>query len=194
MSDNETARLIYLVLLLLFVGGFLWSSGRLALKRHLKMLLAWIGIFILLILFYSQLDTFMAQLDPGRGQVLGDGKTIAIARSASGSFEAVVSVNGKNIRFLVDTGASDVVLSRRDAERVGIDPDTLLYLGRASTANGMVDIASVTLEEVSFGGYTDRNVDASVTAGALNFSLLGMSYLNRFERIEISGDEMRLVR
>ena len=49
------------------------------------------------------------------------------------------------VRFMVDTGASDIVLSRRDAERVGIEPGSLSYLGRARTANGAVATAPVRL-------------------------------------------------
>ena len=85
MTDNEVARLIYLVLLLVFVGGFFWASSRLAWKKHLKQLLAWVAIFLLVILFYSQIETLMGELTPGHAVLKDDGSTIAISRSSSGS-------------------------------------------------------------------------------------------------------------
>ena len=78
------------------------------------------------------------------------------------------------------------MLSRRDAERAGIDVDALTFAGRAMTANGAVATARVRLGRVAFGDLVETGVPASVTAGALDFSLLGMSYLDRFERIEIA--------
>ena len=98
------------------------------------------------------------------------------------------------MRFLVDTGASGIVLSRRDAEKVGLDPGGLAYLGTAQTANGRVATAGVRLGLVRLGTFTDTGVPASVTEGGLDTSLLGMSYLDRFANIAISGDVMTLTR
>ena len=64
-------------------------------------------------------------------------------------------MNGEPVRFMVDTGASDIVLSLRDAERVGLDPGALDFAGRAMTANGPVGTAAVRLGVVKFGGFTD---------------------------------------
>ena len=98
------------------------------------------------------------------------------------------------VNFVVDTGATDVVLSEVDARRVGLDPEGLIYSGRASTANGIVRTARVRLEDVSVGGFDEGSLRASVNEGALETSLLGMSYLQRFERIEIRGDRLILER
>ena len=98
------------------------------------------------------------------------------------------------VRFLVDTGASELVLSLADAARVGIDPASSAFVGRARTANGMVATAPVRLGRVEFGGFSDSGVPASVGGGELDVSLLGMSYLDRFASIEIEGDRMTLRR
>jgi aspartyl protease family protein len=103
-------------------------------------------------------------------------------------------VNGTPVDFVVDTGATDMVLSREDAARIGLDPGDLAYTGIASTANGQVRTARVRLDEVSLGGITDRGVTASVNAGEMSGSLLGMSYLHRFERIEIANGRLILER
>ena len=98
------------------------------------------------------------------------------------------------MRFVVDTGASDIVLSKADAGRIGIDPEELNYLGRAATANGETRTAFVKLDEIVVGNAVDHNVSAVVNEGAMSQSLLGMGYLQRWGRIEISGGEFRLSR
>ena len=94
---------------------------------------------------------------------------------------------------MVDTGASDVVLTQRDARRLGIDPASLLYLGQAFTANGPVRTARVDLSDVRLGPFADASLAASVNEGAMDGSLLGMAYLGQFH-ITISGDQMVLSR
>ena len=98
------------------------------------------------------------------------------------------------VDFIVDTGATDIVLTRSDAAKAGLDPENLHFLGRASTANGEVRTATVRLDSVSIGPHTDTNVPAVVNDGALWQSLLGMGYLQTWGSIEISGGEMRLSR
>ncbi|NNU80802.1 TIGR02281 family clan AA aspartic protease [Halovulum dunhuangense] len=195
MSENDVARLIYLGLLLLFVGGMLFVGGRAGIGAKLRHMLTWVGIFLMLILAYGQRDVILSQLSPTppRAERLAGG-SIALPRSPGGSFEATLQVNGVPVRFLVDTGATEVVLSLEDARRAGFDPDRLEFRGRAITANGTVQTAPIRIEEITFAGLTDRNIRASVNGGELGVSLLGMNYLNRFERIEITSDRMLLVR
>lgn len=115
-------------------------------------------------------------------------------RSPDGHYHLTLDVNGTPLRFIVDTGATDIVLSREDALRVGIDPTTLRFFGRAVTANGTVQTARVTLESVTLGPHTDHNVPARVNGGSMTGSLLGMGYLERFQRVEISRDRLTLMR
>jgi len=86
------------------------------------------------------------------------------------------------------------VLTREDAQRVGLSPDTLNYLGRANTANGEVRTAFVRLNEVQLGDVRDFDVPAVVNDGEMRQSLLGMGYLQRWGRIEISNNELILTR
>ena len=66
------------------------------------------------------------------------------------------------------------------------------FFGRAETANGVVRTAGVRLATVSFAGQVDKNLRASVNGGNLQSSLLGMTYLSRFSKLEIEGSELRL--
>jgi aspartyl protease family protein len=191
-DPDSVARALYLLLLLLFIGGFfLWGSGR-QLVRNLRHLLVWGLIFAMVVIAYGFRDVLRQELLPSAMVQVGD--TIELRRGSDGHFHASIAVNGTPVRFMVDTGASDIVLSRQDAARVGLDPDGLAYLGRARTANGTVATAGVRLGLVEFGDFSDTNVPASVTDGGMDVSLLGMAYLDRFASIEISGDTMRLTR
>ncbi|MEM6479885.1 MAG: retroviral-like aspartic protease family protein, partial [Pseudomonadota bacterium] len=59
---------------------------------------------------------------------------------------------------------------------------------------GPVDIARVTLERVELGAFRDERVRASVNSGQMTTSLLGMSYLNRFETLQIQDGRLTLIR
>jgi aspartyl protease family protein len=193
-ADPDTiARIVYLGLLLAFIGGFFLWGRRGRLGRSLRDFAVWMLIIAMVVIAYGFRDTLREELFPS-AMVQSEDGTIELRRASDGHFHATLEVNGEPVRFMVDTGASDVVLSRADARAVGIDPDALAYLGRAQTANGRVATAPVRLGLVRFGDFTDTSVPASVTAGGLDVSLLGMSYLDRFDTIEIAGDRMRLRR
>lgn len=191
-SDPDTTmRILYLVCLLVFVAGGLFWRGR-NLGRRMRDLLVWVLIFALAVIVYGFRDVLLRELLPAE-MAVGDSGAIELRRASDGHFHARLEVNGVPVRFMVDTGASDIVLSRRDAERVGIDVDDLDFMGRALTANGVVETATVSLGVVKLGDLTETNVRASVSAGGLDTSLLGMAGLDRFARVEIAGDVMRLI-
>ena len=192
MSGDDIARALYLGVLLLAIGGGWILATRGEGMPRLRSALTWIVLFLALIVLYGQRDVILSELVPGTARRTGDGE-IVISRADGGSFLARAEVNGTPVTFLVDTGASQVVLTRADARRVGLDPDALTYTGRAATANGTVRTAPVRLDRLEFAGHVARDVPASVNAGELGISLLGMTYLDRFRRIEIRGDRMVLV-
>ena len=111
----------------------------------------------MVVIAYGFRDVLREELLPAEMvQVAPD--AIELRRGRDGHFHAELEVNGKPVRFMVDTGASDIVLSRRDAERVGLDPGALTFPGRAMTANGAVGTAAVRLGVVKLGGFTDTGV------------------------------------
>ena len=83
------------------------------------------------------------------------------------------------------------MLSADDAKRLGIRTDGLSWIGEASTANGIVRIARVTLSDVRLGEVAESRLPAYVTDGAMEVSLLGMDFLRHW-RLEIDGDRMIL--
>jgi aspartyl protease family protein len=94
-----------------------------------------------------------------------------------GHFLTNGTINGKSVRFMVDTGASKIGISRNEAERLGLDLRRGEH-GMISTANGVAEAVTIKLDRVVIGGITLRNVDAIVSPQPMPFILLGMSFLN----------------
>lgn len=115
----------------------------------------------------------------------------AVAKGPDGHFWADAEVNGQPVRFLVDTGATAVALTPRDAERLGIRPADLKAGYRITTASGASQASAVTLASVSVNGAKLTNVQALVVTDGLDVSLLGMSYLGRLTRFEATRDTLR---
>ncbi len=112
--------------------------------------------------------------------------------SQDGHFYIDADVNGREITFMVDTGASVVTLSRDDALRVGINPRSLDYRYRSNTANGVVGAAPVKLRDVRIGQLRVADVGAAVLEGNLHISLLGMSFLSRLNGYEVRNGKLIL--
>ncbi len=192
MDGDDFGRLAYLALLLLAVGGYFVTQARRNLGRTAQQAAIWVFIFIGVIVAYGLWGDLRRTVLPEQTRVVGDG--IEVAASDDGHYYLTAEVNGARVLFVVDTGASQIVLTARDAERAGLDPAGLGYFGSAQTANGMVRTAPVRLERFTLGPFEDRNLPAVVNAGDLDTSLLGMSYLGRFRTLAISGDRLHLTR
>jgi aspartyl protease family protein len=107
-----------------------------------------------------------------------------IVKAADGHFWAEAKVDGRAVRFLIDTGATAVALSQTDAKRLGIDTKALDYSYKVMTASGETRAASVKLASVSVAGAQVRDVEALVVEKGLETSLLGMSYLGRLSSFQ----------
>ena len=117
----------------------------------------------------------------------------AIVQDGNGHYRATVLVNGSSLSMIVDTGASQVVLTQGDARLVGISLADGQYSGRATTAAGQIAVASIVLDRISVNGVERRGVPALVARGpGLPASLLGQSYLNRLSEVRIADGQMTL--
>lgn len=192
MSGDQIAQFSYLMLLLVVIGGSYFVSQRANLGRSLQQAAIWALIFVGTVAVVGLWGDLKQTVSP-RQVTLQSGE-IAVPRMPDGHFYLTLAINGEDTRFVVDTGASEMVLTVQDAARVGIDVAELDYLGRANTANGQVRIARVRLDEVQLEDIVDRGFRATVNEGEMRESLLGMTYLSRFERISIEGDRLILTR
>jgi len=191
MDGDTTARLIYLGLLLAAVGGWIFAEFRGRMGFALRTAMAWGMIFLGVMAGYGLWQEMRTEVIPR--QAVLEGGEITLPRAPDGHYYLTLDIAGTPLRFMVDTGATNVVLSRDDARTLGFDPDTLMYLGEARTANGVVRTARVELQDVRLGPYADESLRAFVNDGDMEGSLLGMDYLGRY-RIEIAGDRMVLRR
>ena len=190
MNSDTYAQLIYLVLLLAAVGGWVLVEYRGRLGAALRTGLAWGLIFIGVMAGYGLWTDMRSDV---RRQAVMVGEAMEVPRAPDGHYYLTLTVSGTPVEFMVDTGATNVVLSRRDAERLGIDPASLVYLGQAQTANGIVRTARVKLNDVQLGTWQDETLAAWVNDGEMDGSLLGMDYLGKFH-IELAADRLLLRR
>ncbi|UWR98651.1 retropepsin-like aspartic protease family protein [Phaeobacter inhibens] len=193
MDGIETPRLIYLVLLLVAVGSWVFVQNRQGLGKTVQQLAIWAFIFLGVIAGYGLWEDIRSTVQPQQ-VVMRDASRVDVPRARDGHYYLTVDVNDVPVQFLVDTGASAVVLNDEDARRVGLNPDDLAYLGRARTANGEVRTALAKVDSMSLGGITDRNISLSVNEGQMDQSLLGMDYLQRWSSIEIRNGSLILTR
>lgn len=192
MIGDDYMRLAYLVVLLVALGGFLVTDFRNRPGQTSRQALAWVLIFVAVIAAAGLWGDVRDRVAP-RQEIAGGGR-IEIPASADGHYHLNTDLNGTTVRFVVDTGASTIALGRKDARRIGIDLDGLVYAGEAQTANGSVKTASVVIDRIKIGDIVDDDVSAVVIGGDLDQSLLGMSYLRRFARVGIEGDRLVLER
>lgn len=193
MTSDDMGQMIYLVVLLAAVGSWVFVQNRQSLGKTAQQLAIWALIFLGVIAAYGLWGDIRSTVAP-RQAVMSDGGQISVPRSRDGHYYLTLQINEQPVNFLVDTGASEMVLNAESAARVGIETEDLAYLGRAMTANGEVRTARIKLDSVGLGGIVDRNVSAWVNEGALEQSLLGMGYLQRFSGLEIRNNELLLTR
>lgn len=193
MNSDDTDRLIYLSLLGIVIAMSYVLSNRTNIGKTMQYAGIWVLIFMGAIAVVGLWGSIKDTLIPPN-QAFTRGETIVLPRANDGHYYLTLDVNNVPVGFVVDTGASQIVLSQQDAMRIGIDPSDLAYLGSANTANGEVRTAAVRLDTVTLDGLTDRDVRAVVNDGEMDGSLLGMTYLGRFESITIKNNELVLSR
>mgnify|MGYP001954325256 CR=1 FL=1 len=189
----DTARILYLSLLLGAIAFYYVIANRRNLGQMLRHAVLWALIFIGVIAAYGMWGDIRQTVSPQQS-VFSNGARIELPRAPDGHYYATALVNGTPIRFVVDTGATGVVLRKADAEAAGIDLESLAFLKEAMTANGPVRIASVRTQNFGFEGAELSRFRVDVNEGQMSQSLMGMSYLQTFKRIEIADGKLVLVR
>ncbi|MCV6824607.1 MULTISPECIES: TIGR02281 family clan AA aspartic protease [Halocynthiibacter] len=189
MSSDDLPRLIYLIILGGAVLSWFIAGNRQSMSKTMQQAIVWLLIFVGVV---AGIGLFQEIRDDHKTQISTDGETVTLTRQSDGHFYATAEVNGMPIDFLVDTGATDIVLTLQDAEKLGFAREDLHFLGSAQTANGSVKTARIRLDSVQLETHEARDIRAFVNEGALSISLLGMEYLEGFSRIEIAGNRMIL--
>jgi aspartyl protease family protein len=192
MTGDQIASFVFLALLGVAILGSYLAHSRLRASQMAQQAMIWVLIFVGAVAAAGLWQDMRGDMSVSQAVVAEN--VVEVPRGRDGHFHLDLQVNGVTVPFLVDTGATQVVLTRRDAARVGLEPADLNFIGTARTANGEVRIAPVVLDRVALGPIEDRALRASVNGGQMDQSLLGMAYLNRFDRIEIENNRLLLTR
>jgi aspartyl protease family protein len=201
LTQDQFGRLIPLVVILLFVAAGLFSRQRHRFGDLVGNLVLWVGIFGVAMVGYAYRDDLsgvasrvFGELMPGSAVVDSERGTATFRAGLDGHFAINAEVNGATVRTIFDTGASAVVLTHADAQKAGIETEELRYDIPVQTANGTGRAAGVTLDRLEVGSITRTRVRAFVAErGALDTSLLGMSFLTTLSRYAVSGNSLELV-
>jgi aspartyl protease family protein len=204
LSDGSTIAeiVISLSFVVLLISGLVVRK-RGAAGTLFKYANAWIAIAAVLLIVYGMKDEaarlgrkMLAELVPSMG--LQSDNAMSFRASSNGHFMVDALVDGQSgataIQFMVDSGASDVTLSLRDAEQLGLDRASLKFDRIYQTANGTVRGAPVRLKRVEIGSVVVEDVRASVNEAPMGTSLLGMSFLSRLSSWRVEGDRLTLSR
>ncbi len=193
MTGDDTASLLYLSLLGGAIVLWFFAQNRASLGKITQQALVWALIFVGVIAAVGLWGDIRSTVQPNVARAIGT-DAVELQRDLDGHYYVTAKVNGTPVDFVVDTGATLVVLSRKDAASIGLEMSDLAFVGRAGTANGEVRTAPVRLDSLTIGPLEDRGVAAVVNGGELGQSLLGMSYLQRFSRVEIADGKLILTR
>lgn len=191
LSTGEQGALVSLIgFMLLVLMGLIPRLREIGLMRTLKMSLSWIIIFAGLLLIVAEWDRVRSALDPA--SPVSSGNVVRIAARDDGHYYVRALVNDQTVLFMIDTGATDIVLTEATAGRLGYNAVDLRFDGVAETANGAVRVASIRLDDLSVGSIAIGSVPASVTRGALTTNLLGMRFLNTLSGWRVENGKLIL--
>ncbi|WP_428033714.1 retropepsin-like aspartic protease family protein [Amphritea sp.] len=150
--------------------------------------LTWIIILGLFYLFFQ--DRLLEKNDPNHAlQITHNSQPVVLQRNRQGHYIAPGTINGQPVRFLLDTGATDISIPGALAEELGLTPGRVSY---ASTANGTIKVYDTRLNSVALGGLSRADVAAHINPHMQGDTvLLGMSFLQHLELIQ-RGDTLTL--
>jgi aspartyl protease family protein len=199
-SSDRAGSMLYLG-----VWGFVLASALLASRRRMGDIVRGLGVWVLIILalvagyqYRYELQDFASRITagliPGSPLSLNDGgNSVMLDRLGNGHFGARGAVNGAPVDLIVDTGASNTVLTFADAKAAGFDTSSLDFSIPVQTANGLTRAAVVTADSITVGSITRNGLRIFVSGdGALNMSLLGLNFLDTLSGYDVRGDRMIL--
>lgn len=198
MNENDYQNALYLVILIVVMVVSISSRQDLDWKKIIRYFLIWglIGfVCVSLYAFRFEFSEFRSrisgEINPTSAKI-NNQQQIVINIARDGHFYVKVLINNVAVLFMIDTGASDIMLNLNDAKKIGINPRNLVFNKPYQTANGRSWGASVILQEVSLAGIKFNQVQASVNDSDMGVALLGMSFLRRFSKYEFFQDRLIL--
>jgi aspartyl protease family protein len=202
LGNNDFARFAFYAIWGVLLGAAI-LPGRGQWREAARNAILWIAIVLVLITGYlyryelqdvaSRITGGLIAGSPISAQAVDGRQQVTLIQGRDQHFTAIGEIDGVATRFVVDTGASAVVLTARDAEQAGIDTSQLVYDIPVATANGRTTAARVRLQSLAIGDIVRDDVSAMIAReGALEQSLLGMTFLSSLTSFEFRGDRLIL--
>ena len=183
-------------LMMVTIAGSLLLRLRMQPHEALRNVLAWAVIAGVLALGYtfrgdlsSVFGRVRAEFAPGYPVQLSQHEMV-VTQNDNGGFYVMGQVNGETVRFLADTGSSDIVLSPADAERLGVDTHALKFTDLAETANGVGRGASFKASSLSVGPVRFDDVPMQINQAPMSTSLLGMAFFRRLDSFQVKDGKL----
>ncbi len=198
LSDKDQyLSLIQLVIILAFIVVFSFRN-KTNYQKIIKNISSWLLISLVALIGYSyqyEIKAFanrlIGNITPSLGLENSD-DSITFYASQNGHFMIDGKINNESIRFLLDTGASKTTLNHNDALRIGINVKELSYDIPISTANGTSFVALAKIQSIEIKNILIRNIDVYVSKDNLSTSLLGMNFLNKLKKYEVTKNSLTL--
>ena len=193
MSSGGDDALTFLYALgMLALIGSAFAVRRVPIGQSVKMAVAWIAIFGVAFIGFSLRDDFKALgrrvlQGSGDGMVVAQGGEVRIRKGADGHFSVDGKINGKDVEFLVDSGATITTVSEDTAKDVGLEPQGLAPV-IVQTANGMARSWRSRAESLSVGGIDRQDFAVHIGGEGSETNLLGMNFLSSLSAWRVEGE------
>ncbi len=197
-ENLDWMRALRLFGVLALVSSGLVSARSFNLGAAARMLVGWFAIFAVALTAFAMRDDALRMAMRARSALLpgfavaDSAHSLVVGRGEGDAFYVVGQVNGAPVRFLIDTGATDIVLSPADAKRAGLSPAGLRFTSPSETANGVGYSAPATAASLTVGSIRLTDVPVSINQAPMACSLLGMPFLKRLDSFEVRGDQLFL--
>jgi aspartyl protease family protein len=194
MTNDLMLGGVYILMAMMLVIGSLLAR-REAAARMFTMALAWVAIFAAGFVLFTFRDNFGWVAQRLKAEAIGtpveQGLETRIPMAIDGHFWVDAKLNGRDVKFLVDSGATTTTIDRETAKSAGIDISA--RRDRAvRTGNGVIRVASGRADVLAIGGITRRNVALEIAEND-DLNVLGMNYLSSLSRWGVEGRWLVLV-
>ncbi len=197
VDEDLGLDLVRLVAVLALVSSGLVFARKINFGVVIRDVSIWTALGALIVLGYTYRSELGTVVDRVRGELVpgyavASDEELVITKNDTGHFFINGVANGKPLRFLVDTGATEVTLSPQAASRIGIDLSALRFNQKFQTANGIGFGATYWLKTLTISSFKFQNVRVSINKARMSESLLGMSFLERLQSYEFRGGRLYL--
>ncbi|HEY0438385.1 MAG TPA: TIGR02281 family clan AA aspartic protease [Phenylobacterium sp.] len=199
---QDWSRVGYLVLLLAAVSARILTSGPVNWSQKARHAAIWAGVALVIAVGFAYRGELIDAGQRVRGELIpslaqtggagaGGAQALVVTASEAG-YQVMGEVNGQPVRFVIDTGATETVLSPDDAHRAGLDSPSLDFSHLAETANGTGRGARAVAATLGVGSIQFSNMPVVINQAPMSGSLLGMSFLRRLDGFEVRGGRLYL--